>query len=144
MSRPSEAFMEAVYSVTQLIPEGQVASYGQVATYVVSPRYARAVGSALRHLPPDRSREVPWQRVINANGRVSHRGDVERPIIQTRLLIAEGVVFSDSGKTDWTAFGWRGPPETWCPPFPYPFPIGVAGRTKTTRDLLSGGESRTL
>lgn len=120
--------MEAVYAVVCLIPRGQVASYGQVATYVVSPRHARAVGAALRHLPPDRHREVPWQRVINANGRVSHRGDVERPVAQTRLLEAEGVQFDEGGRVNLAVFGWRGPPADWQPPFPYPFPIHAGSR----------------
>ena len=115
--------MEAVYVVVRLIPRGEVASYGQVATYVVSPRHARAVGAALRHLPEARLGEVPWQRVINASGRISHRGDVERPIAQRRLLEAEGVVFDASGKVNLAVFGWRGPPEDWTPPFPYPFPV---------------------
>lgn len=122
VSRPADGFMEAVYAVVKLIPRGRVASYGQVATFVVSPRHARAVGAALRHLPPDRQVEVPWQRVINAGGRISHRGDVERPIVQRRLLEEEGIGFGGTGVVDWRRFGWEGPPDDWEPPFPYPFP----------------------
>jgi methylated-DNA-protein-cysteine methyltransferase-like protein len=102
-------FAEEVYRLTKLIPRGQVATYGQIATYVHSPRWARAVGTALRNLPRKRSKEVPWHRVINASGRVSHRGDVERPSVQLRLLQKEGVVFDKSGKTSLEIFGWAGP-----------------------------------
>jgi methylated-DNA-protein-cysteine methyltransferase-like protein len=115
VTKLSAEFCEAVYRVTKLIPKGQVATYGQIATYVVSPRHARAVGSALKHLPRRRSKEVPWQRVINASGRVSARGDVERPIVQERLLKKEGVVFDRSGKTNLAVFGWAGPGEDWEP-----------------------------
>lgn len=122
MTRISEEFKEAVYTVTKMIPRGRVATYGQVATYVISPRYARHVGWALHVLPESRQTEVPWQRVINASGRISARGEVQRPIVQERLLKQEGIVFSDSGKTDLMMFGWVGPPRDWVPPFPDPNP----------------------
>lgn len=102
-------FAEEVYRLTKLIPKGQVATYGQIATYVHSPRAARAVGTALRNLPRNRSVEVPWHRVINAAGKISHRGDVERPSLQMRKLQKEGVVFDQSGKTNLVIFGWSGP-----------------------------------
>jgi methylated-DNA-protein-cysteine methyltransferase-like protein len=104
-----ESFAEHVYRLTKMIPRGQVATYGQIATYVSSPRFARAVGTALRNLPRKRSKEVPWQRVINAAGRISARGDVHRPTIQERLLKAEGVVFDRTGRTNLAIFQWAGP-----------------------------------
>jgi methylated-DNA-protein-cysteine methyltransferase-like protein len=121
MPRLPEAFAEAVYSVTKLIPKGQVATYAQVATYVISPRYARAVGAALKHLPRRRTKEVPWQRVINASGRISARGEVERPALQERLLKKEGVVFDESGKTNLAVFQWAGPGDDWVIPFEAPW-----------------------
>ncbi len=117
----SDEFIEAVYELTIMVPEGQVATYGQIATYVVSPRYARAVGRALRHLPQDRT-DVPWHRIINAAGRVSARGDVHRPVLQEKLLIKEGVKFSPSGRVNLAIFGWSGPKEGWTPPFDEPKP----------------------
>jgi len=110
-----EGFRRAVYQVTRLIPSGRVASYGQVATYVVSPRHARAVGTALKLLPPELVHEVPWQRVINAQGRISFRGDVTRPVEQERLLVEEGVEFSPAGVVDWKRFRWKGPGEDFIP-----------------------------
>jgi methylated-DNA-protein-cysteine methyltransferase-like protein len=115
VTKLSREFCEAVYTVTKLIPKGQVATYGQIATYVISPRHARAVGSALEHLPRRRSKEVPWQRVINAGGRISARGEVERPIVQERLLKREGIVFDESGRTNLVIFGWAGPGDDWEP-----------------------------
>ena len=101
-------------------PAGQVASYGQVATYVISPRYARAVGRALRELPHDRQ-DVPWHRVINAAGRISARGEVRRPIEQRKRLEREKIVFRED-KVDFRVFRWRGPPEDWEPPYEEPLP----------------------
>lgn len=102
-------FAEEVYRLTKLIPAGQVATYGQIATYIHSPRWARAVGTALRNLPKKRSKEVPWHRVINASGKISARGDVERPNVQLRRLQKEGVIFDKAGKTSLEVFGWTGP-----------------------------------
>ena len=124
MGRPSDEFMEAVYLVTRLIPPGQVATYSQVATYVSTPRHARAVGSALRHLPEELSREVPWQRVINAGGRISDRGDGDKLLIQKRMLMAEGIVFDSRNRINLILFGWRGPPRDWTPSFSYPLKSG--------------------
>lgn len=102
-------FAEEVYRLTKSIPRGRVATYGQIATYIHSPRWARAVGTALRNLPRSRSKDVPWHRVINAQGRISARGDAERPTVQERLLKKEGVVFDKSGRTNMVIFGWEGP-----------------------------------
>ena len=83
-------FYEAVYRVVVRIPTGRVMSYGQIATILGSPRAARAVGYALRACPEG----LPWQRVINAQGKISIRGEMERPILQRLLLEAEGVEFN--------------------------------------------------
>jgi methylated-DNA-protein-cysteine methyltransferase-like protein len=128
MVRIDEDFFEAVYELTKMIPKGQVATYGQIATYVVSPRHARAVGRALKLLSKKRSKEVPWQRVINASGRISIRGEVERPIVQRRLLEKEGIVFDASDKTNLDIFGWAGPPPTWRPPYADPRPAKTKRR----------------
>ncbi len=117
----SDEFIEAVYALTKMVPKGQVATYGQIATYVVSPRYARAVGRALKRLPQDRV-DVPWHRIINAAGRVSARGDVHRPVLQEKLLTKEGVKFSPAGRVNLAIFGWSGPNEGWTPPFDEPKP----------------------
>ena len=75
-------FYEAVHRVVRKIPKGRVMTYGQIATILGAPRAARAVGYAMRACPD----EIPWQRVINRNGQISARSQVERPIIQKMLL----------------------------------------------------------
>jgi methylated-DNA-protein-cysteine methyltransferase-like protein len=72
-----------------------VTTYGDVATVLGSPRVARHVGYALAALDaPD----VPWHRVVNAAGRISHRGDLVRAERQRRLLEMEGIDFDEHGR----------------------------------------------
>jgi methylated-DNA-protein-cysteine methyltransferase-like protein len=99
-----------VYTVVRLIPPGRVATYGQVAAVVGPPCDAREVGGAMAALRYQRAdRPVPWQRVINAQGRISTQG-----LKQQHLLEEEGVVFDEKGHTDLTRFGWEGPDEQWA------------------------------
>jgi methylated-DNA-protein-cysteine methyltransferase-like protein len=73
-----------------MIPEGKVASYGQVAKLAGLPGYARYVGAVLAHLP--KATKLPWHRVVNASLNISDRpGD--SPARQREKLESEGVVF---------------------------------------------------
>ncbi|HNS52245.1 MAG TPA: MGMT family protein [Anaerolineae bacterium] len=99
-------FPEQVYVVVQRIPEGKVATYGQIARILGRPRGAREVGWALRDLPDNR--DVPWQRVINAQGRVSFPPGSQGATVQQAMLEAEGVVFRPDGSVDLKRFGWEG------------------------------------
>jgi methylated-DNA-protein-cysteine methyltransferase-like protein len=90
-------FYEQVYRIVQRIPAGKVSSYGRIAQMLGRPNAARAVGyalSALRDSHPDdpyTSETVPWQRVINSQGRISTRNRDTTPNHQAALLQAEGV-----------------------------------------------------
>ena len=63
------SFFAKVYEAVKKIPRGQVATYGQIAALVSSPRAAQIVGYALRSLPAHS--KVPWHRVINGKGMIS-------------------------------------------------------------------------
>jgi methylated-DNA-protein-cysteine methyltransferase-like protein len=69
------------------------------------PGRARQVGYALHAL--DDASDVPWQRVINARGEVSARGEPAAARVQRALLEREGVVFGPGGRVDLAAHGWR-------------------------------------
>ncbi len=101
-------FHERVYEVVRRVPEGRVTTYGDVASALGSPRVARHVGWALAACRAD---DVPWHRVINAKGRVSHRGDVGRGSLQQTLLEAEGISFDDTGRLDLRALRWQHDPD---------------------------------
>ncbi len=60
----------------------------------------RWVGGAMAACPDD----VPWQRVINSQGRISARPGAEK---QRSLLESEGVVFSKD-RVDLKKYGWSG------------------------------------
>lgn len=99
-----ENFYEAVYRVVRDIPRGRLMTYGQIAVLLGHPRAARAVGYALRAC---RGKDVPWQRVINAQGRISAKGEVERPMLQRVLLEKEGVAFDLSETCDLRTLRWE-------------------------------------
>ena len=102
------SFFQQVYAVVRQIPHGRVASYGQVAAILGHPRAARTVGWALASLRDSQETEVPWQRVINAQGRISIRSLRHAAAEQRMLLEAEGVEFDENGCLDWKRFGWDG------------------------------------
>lgn len=105
MARGVSGLHDRIYRVVRSIPSGVVATYGQVATVVgCGPRL---VGYAMSSLPAGSN--VPWQRVINSQGRISVRSDGRPDSRQRRLLVAEGVVFDAGGRVDLERFGWDGP-----------------------------------
>lgn len=104
----SAGFNERVYRLVRKVPAGHVATYGQIATLLGSPRVARHVGFAMAACL-DARKPVPWHRIINSQGRISHRGDVARAHEQRERLEAEGVAFDDRGRVDLERFRWRFP-----------------------------------
>src|SRR5262245_30245034 len=108
-------FFTHVYRLVSQVPKGKVVTYGQVAVLLGAPRAARAVGTALRYLPRPLSRTVPWQRVINAAGGISLRGDVVRTEEQRWLLENEGIEFDRHGKVNLKKYRWSGLPRGKAP-----------------------------
>lgn len=108
----SPGFNARVHAVVRLVPPGFVTTYGQVATLLGSPRVARHVGFALAALL-NPEEPVPWHRVINSQGRISHRGDVLRAQHQRELLEREGVVFDARERVDLSRFRYTFPDYQW-------------------------------
>lgn len=103
---PSTTYAQ-IYAVVRRIPEGRVATYGQIAGLAGIPRHARRVGYALAALKGRAEAEVPWHRVINAQGTVSARATPGAQELQRALLESEGVKFDIDGRLDLTRFQWR-------------------------------------
>ena len=105
-----EPLYDQIYAMVRRIPPGEVTTYGRIAE-LVGGCTARMVGYAMaalkRHSVPD----VPWQRVINAQGKISIHGDGIGNAMQRTLLEEEGVVFDTQGRVDFLQFGWPGPDE---------------------------------
>ncbi len=92
-----------VWQAVRKIPRGRVSTYGAIARLAGMPGQARLVGYALHHLPD--GAEVPWHRVVNAQGNISLPAAGGRAARQRRLLEAEGVRFA-AGKIRLAAHGW--------------------------------------
>jgi methylated-DNA-protein-cysteine methyltransferase-like protein len=113
-----EAFYALVWQVVRQIPTGRVATYGQIAGMIPAPGgmnekdymawAPRWVGGAMANCPSD----VPWQRVINAQGKISLRpgGGAET---QRKLLEEEGIAFDARERIDLKKYGWSGPSPEW-------------------------------
>jgi methylated-DNA-protein-cysteine methyltransferase-like protein len=90
------------------IPEGQLATYGQIAELIGAWGCARQVGWALRRLPLPS--DLPWHRVVNAKGRISLSLAREgSDWIQAELLRGEGIAVDGEGQLPLSRHRWRGP-----------------------------------
>lgn len=115
---PDPDFFNKVWRIVRQIPPGTVSSYGQIASMIpplddsepeqhrrLAPRW---VGAALRASPDE---PIPWQRVINSQGKISLGGASGET--QRQRLESEGVVFDENGRVDLQRYGWRGPAAEW-------------------------------
>jgi methylated-DNA-protein-cysteine methyltransferase-like protein len=110
-------FQSIVWEIARQVPPGSVTTYGQIAAMIPPPGSlnlkdyeafgARWVGGAMASCPDD----VPWQRVINSQGKISLRPGAEK---QRQLLESEGVTFNERDKVDFDQCGWNGPDPEWC------------------------------
>jgi len=82
-----------VWDVVAGIPEGCVLNYGEVARLAGLPGRARLVGRALGLAP--KAMQLPWHRVVNAQGKISFNPTGAKYKRQKKLLEAEGVEFND-------------------------------------------------
>ena len=89
---------EKIYEVVCRIPEGKVATYGQIAALAGNPRWARVVGYALHRNPA--FGEIPCHRVVNRNGRTAPGFAFGGPDVQRKMLENEGVTFLPDGLVD--------------------------------------------
>lgn len=100
------AHQQAIFLALASIPPGRVVTYGQLAALAGLPRAARLAGRCLRELPADS--QLPWHRVINAQGRLSLPEGSEAYDVQRQRLQAEGVEWVQ-GKINLRRFGWLAP-----------------------------------
>ncbi|MFT6751283.1 MAG: methylated-DNA-protein-cysteine methyltransferase-like protein [Candidatus Azotimanducaceae bacterium] len=85
MPESLEKMKEQVWQIVYAIPNGKVATYGQIARLAGMPQQSRLVGRILSRLPQDS--KLPWYRVINSQGKISN----PNPERQKEKLAAEGV-----------------------------------------------------
>ena len=97
-----------IWQTAQLIPQGAVATYGQIADLAGLPGRARLVGKALGTVPENgwNNKPVPWFRVINAQGKISFPLASEYFLKQKGLLQDEQVVVIGA-KVKLAEFQWQ-------------------------------------
>lgn len=83
-----------IYEAVKRIPQGKVATYGQVAAMAGNPRMCRAVGNALHHNPDPE--HVPCYRVVNAKGELSGAFAFGGADEQANRLRADGIEVKDN------------------------------------------------
>lgn len=84
---------EAIYLALMYVPKGKVITYGQLATLAGLPGAARLAGTLLCGLPDNT--DLPWHRVINAQGKISLPQSSAAYAEQKRRLEAEGIEFKN-------------------------------------------------
>lgn len=95
-------YREKVYEIVRRIPPGRVMTYGQIAGILGEGYTPRTVGYVLHGSGDD----VPWQRVINAQGKCS-TGRLTIPMnLQQEMLEYEGIKFDEKGRCDLDALIW--------------------------------------
>ena len=89
-----------ILSVVGEIPEGRVASYGQIARLIGRDKNSRLVGRVLSMA--QFYGDYPCHRVVNHAGRLAPRFPEQR-----ERLTAEGVTFRDNGSVDMKKHQWQ-------------------------------------
>lgn len=106
-------FYQKMAFVCGRIPEGRVATYGQIALLCGKPRNARQVGYGLKRglvrTPDGKPEDIPAHRIVNAKGLLAGAVYFDTPDLQKLLLEAEGVEVKrteEGWKVDLKRYGW--------------------------------------
>lgn len=93
----------AIYTALKSVPAGKVVTYGQLAKMAGLPRAARLVGTVLCQLPE--GTDLPWHRVVNAQGKISMPEGSSGYKEQSRRLQSENVTINN-GRIPLKSFQW--------------------------------------
>lgn len=100
----TEERYQRIWNMVSQIPNGKVASYGQIAELAGQARAARFVSRALVAAP--QKLQLPWHRVISANGRIAFKQGTTAYKKQRDLLLDEGIIVK-AGKVHMQTFRWQ-------------------------------------
>lgn len=99
-----KSFPKRIYDLVAQIPEGKVATYGQLAFMAGSPRAARIVGAAMYRAPAG----LPCHRVLYGDGRLCCDQAFGGKEIQRQMLEEEGITFLPDGRVNLQNHLWAG------------------------------------
>lgn len=97
-----KSFNQKVYEITQKIPKGKVATYGQVAKLVSRPKSWRIVGRALKENPNPII--VPCHRVIASDGSL---GGYQAGLKKKVEILKKEDIEIKNGRVDLKRYGWK-------------------------------------
>ncbi|GCF95324.1 DNA methyltransferase [Enterococcus florum] len=100
MARLTNDFVFLILSIVEEIPEGKVATYGQIAELAGFERNARLVGKVLSRA--DFYGKYPCHRVVNSKGECAKHWPAQK-----NLLKAEAVRFTSIGSVDLKNHRWE-------------------------------------
>lgn len=100
MTKLDESLIYEILSVVEEIPEGQVATYGQIAAAIGRDKNARLVGKVLSRA--DFYGTYTCHRVVNASGRTAPGWHEQRFLLEN-----EGITFKQNGCVDLNKYGWE-------------------------------------
>lgn len=98
--RIPEGLVYEILSAVSKIPEGKVATYGQIAALIGRDRSARLVGRVIS--VANFYGDYPCHRVVNASGRTAPNFSEQRALLEN-----EGVEFKSNGLVDMNKYRWR-------------------------------------
>jgi len=96
----TEDLVYEILSAVEEIPEGKVASYGQIARLIGRDKNARLVGKVLRRA--EEYGDYPCHRVVNHSGRIAPNFPEQK-----NRLLAEGVAFKNDTCVDLEKHRWK-------------------------------------
>ncbi len=100
-----KSLYERIFEIVAEIPDGCVATYGQIAWMAGIPHAPRVVGYAMSKVPYDLN--IPCHRVVNRLGELAPNHVFGGEQQQRTLLEQEGVTFLENGRIDMEKCQWR-------------------------------------
>ena len=94
-----EDLLYLIYSIVEEIPEGKVATYGQIARLAGIPKNARLVGKALKYSKLYGG--FPCHRIVNYNGRLVPGWNAQIVFLQSERITFKDNLHVDSKKHLW-------------------------------------------
>ncbi len=101
-------FYKRIAIACRMIPQGCVATYGQIAALCGKPKNARQVGYALK--TGQAGENIPAHRIVGASGKLVGAAYFKTPTAQMKMLAAEGVAVQLRDGCQCVsikAYGWR-------------------------------------